>query len=598
VSENPYIGLQPFELRDRDRFFGRTADCVDVRSLWLANRLLVVYGASGAGKTSLIQAGVIPLFLTTGPDRDATVLPVGRLPQGSAYPTAASERSPHHEAALISSWAAGEQAPRSLSMADFLESVPVEVDRYGDELPLMAVIDQFEELFVGQRDRAAEWDGFLHRLQAAIERVPRLHVLVAIREEYVADLLPYETAISGHSRARFRVRALDPDGALAAVTGPLRDSGRTFGPGAAEALVADLRTLTTTNAVGETIQTVSDRIEPIQLQVVCSALWKALPDSVTEITSEHLRESGDVDQMLLDFCREAVYEVALDHRAEERTIWTWLSREFVTDTGRRGTVYEGVTTTAGMSNEIAWSLESHRVLGAEERLGSWWFELLHDRLIGAVQEGARLVTASESIAEDLPRNYLRTAESALADGDAELSEKYALQGLRRFAETALYGQAEARSLLGRIAEARDDSADAERNYRLAEQIYEQAQDERAVGRLQLELGRLFGRRGDLLAAQTEYERALRGKVVDIDVRVELARLLRRMGSLGAALSHLGTALTLDPSCVPALIERGLTYDAMGDRAAALADLADAMRLRPSVADRDDVRRVLEAGSSA
>jgi hypothetical protein len=597
LNENPYAGLRPFDLDDRDRFFGRARDGRDVRALWLANRLLVVYGASGAGKTSLIQAGVLPLFRTTGPDRDATVLPVGRLPQGSAYPTVAREGSPHYESALISSWARGESAAElPQSIADFLNSVPPSTDRYGDELPLLAVIDQFEELFVGQRDRVSLWDGFLRQLAEAIKRVQRLHMMISIREDFVADLLPYETIIAGHSRARFRVRALDRTGALEAVIGPLTNTRRTFAPGVAEALVDDLRTLTRTNVVGEIIRIVSDRIEPIQLQVACSGLWNALPDDVSVITSEHLRGSGDVDQMLLEFCRKAVFDVSAAQLVLEAEIWGWLAREFITETGRRGTVYEGVTSTAGMPNEVARSLEIHRVLRAEERLGSRWYELLHDRLIEAVQEGAGSVAAGEVIAPHvLPMSFLRTAESALADGDTELSEKYAREGLRRFSEDALRGQAEAHALLGRIAEARDHSTHAELNYRAAEQLYEQLQDERAVGRLQVELGRLFGRRGDSLAAQMEYERALRVLVGDVDVRVELARALRRSGRLAAALGHLGTALTLDPSWVPALTERGLTYDAMGDRAAALADLENAIRLSPTVAERDDVRRVLEAG---
>ncbi len=593
MNENPYVGLRPFEVDDRDLFFGRARDCREVKALWLANRLLVMYGASGAGKTSLIQAGVLPLFHAGGPDRDATVLPVGRLRQASAYQTVEREGSPPYGSELISSWARDEPAaerPRSIS--GYLKSVPPGSDPYDVELPLLAVIDQFEELFVDQRDRGSVWEGFLRQLAQAIEQVPRLHLMISIREDFVAELLPYETLIAGHSRARFRVRALDRPGALEAVLGPVRTTRRMFAPGVAEELVDDLRTVVRTNAVGEEIRTESDRVEPIQLQVVCSGLWNALPEDADLITSEHLRGSGDVDQMLLEFCRTAVYDVAVEESVPEPEIWGWLARWFITDTGRRDSRYEGVTSTAGMPNEVARSLETHRVLRAEERSGSRWYELLHDRLIWAVEQGAGSATTGQSVTSPMPMSFLRTAESALADGDAELSEKYASEGLRRFSEGALRGQAEAHALLGRIAEARDDGVHAEQSYRAAEGLYEQAGDSRAVGRMQVELGRFFGRRGDWLAARTEYERALRGTVSDVDVRVELARVLRRSGRLAAALSNLSTALTLDPSLVPALVERGLTEYAMGDRAAARADLENAIRLSPAVAERDDVQRVL------
>lgn len=596
MNGNPYVGLRPFGIDDRGRFFGRDRECREVRALWSANRLLVVYGASGAGKTSLIQAGVLPLFRATSPDREATVLPVGRLPQASAYPTIARQGSRHFASALISSWSRGEGAAELPdSIAAFLGSIPPGRDRYDDELPLLAVIDQFEELFVGQREQVSLWDGFLRQLAEAVERVPQLHLMISIREDFVADLLPYETLIAGHSRARFRVRTLDRRGALEAVVDPVRTTGRSFAPGVAATLVDDLRTLTRTNAVGETIRTVSDRIEPIQLQVACSGLWNALTDDVSVITRAHVRRSGDVDQMLLEFCRTAVFDVSSSQLVSGAEIWAWLTREFITEVGRRGTVYEGVTTTAGMPNEIARALEVHRVLRAEERLGSRWYELLHDRLIDAVREGARFTAAGEVVPSHvLPMSFLRTAESALSDGNTELSEKYAREGLRRFSEDSLRGQAEAYALLGRIADAREDGAHSEENYRAAEQLYEQLEDERAVGRLQVELGRLYGRRGDLLAAQVEYERALRGPAADVDVRVEFARALRRNGRITAALGHLGTALSLDPGCVPALIERALAYDAVGERADALADLDNAIRISPSVAERDDVRALLES----
>src|SRR5688500_12943745 len=72
----PYVGLRPYDTADRARFFGRDGESYEVRSLWSGNKLLVLHGAAGVGKTSLLRAGVLPLMAST-----ADVLPVSRLPQ-------------------------------------------------------------------------------------------------------------------------------------------------------------------------------------------------------------------------------------------------------------------------------------------------------------------------------------------------------------------------------------------------------------------------------------------------------------------------------------------------------------------------------------
>ena len=71
----PYPGPRPFRRRDKDIFFGRDAESADLMALITGRRLSLFYAASGAGKSSLIQAKLIPLL----EDRGFEVLPVGRV---------------------------------------------------------------------------------------------------------------------------------------------------------------------------------------------------------------------------------------------------------------------------------------------------------------------------------------------------------------------------------------------------------------------------------------------------------------------------------------------------------------------------------------
>ncbi|SDZ75568.1 hypothetical protein SAMN05660964_00148 [Thiothrix caldifontis] len=56
----PYPGLRPYHEDEQDKFFGRDADAEVLIDKVLTNRLTLLFAASGVGKSSLLQAAVIP----------------------------------------------------------------------------------------------------------------------------------------------------------------------------------------------------------------------------------------------------------------------------------------------------------------------------------------------------------------------------------------------------------------------------------------------------------------------------------------------------------------------------------------------------------
>ena len=58
MQNSPYTGLMPFSERQAPFFFGRDAEREIVIANMLASRLTVLYGPSGVGKSSLLNAGV------------------------------------------------------------------------------------------------------------------------------------------------------------------------------------------------------------------------------------------------------------------------------------------------------------------------------------------------------------------------------------------------------------------------------------------------------------------------------------------------------------------------------------------------------------
>jgi len=79
--ENPYVGPRPFQTGEGARFFGRDLEARELVALVASERLVLFYAQSGAGKSSLINARLLP----TMEERGFAILPVGRVSgQGNA----------------------------------------------------------------------------------------------------------------------------------------------------------------------------------------------------------------------------------------------------------------------------------------------------------------------------------------------------------------------------------------------------------------------------------------------------------------------------------------------------------------------------------
>lgn len=584
----PYVGLRPYGSDDRFRFFGRDQESHEVASLWLGSRLLVLHGPSGVGKTSLICAGVVPAV-----GREADVLPIGRLSRGSAFPMAALREHNPYTFAVLSSWSPGDVPTRlsGQSIAEFLIARRPRVDRYGDPLPILAAIDRFEEFFHDSPDRWRYRDSFIRELAAALDRVSHLRLLIAIRDDSLAELLPYESLIAGHARARFRLGALSPDSALAAVTRPLEDTDRSFAPGVAEDLVDSLRTVRLPSSLGEATQVVTETLEPVQLQVVCSELWRSLPDGAREVTVEHLHDYGDVDRTLAKFCADAITRAANDHGVPEPELRDWLERTFITELGTRGTVYEGLSTTGTMRNAVVRALENQHILRSERRSGSRWYELAHDRLIEPIRRMNRPDTPSPSpIGSDGSAvDYLRVAEAALADGELSLAEKHAEEALRLCDGVDARVEAEVESFLANIALQRGREEMAERRYRRAAELFEALQDRAAVGRLLAAVGALRLRRRECAAAVKDLQGAVARLPGDLTAQIELARAFSCLGQLQASVGLYSGVLTIAPESAEALSGRGQIRADLGEAAIALDDLDRLVALHPEHGQHPGVR---------
>lgn len=388
TSSNPYVGPRPFQRQDSHRFFGRDQEANELLSLIVANRAVLLYAQSGAGKTSLLDAQVSALLEKEG----FNVMPTARV-QGPALEGIEQTSIPNlHTFYTLLTWQEQTADPQTLlpqTIPSYLSQLPSRLDEYGDRIPRVLIFDQFEELFTAYPGRWQDREAFFQQINHALQADSLLRVVFSMREDYIAQLDPYADLLPKGLRARFRLERMRPGPALDAVKKPLLNTPRHFAPGVAEQLVEDLRKVRVETAVGTASTVIGEFIEPVQLQVVCQNLWQDLPADVTTITHEHLQRFGDVNQALSRFYERGIQQTAQLPQIAEKPLREWFENTLITPAGTRGTVYRGRVETGGVQNTAVEQLENLHLIRGEWRAGARWYELTHDRLIEPIQQSNR-----------------------------------------------------------------------------------------------------------------------------------------------------------------------------------------------------------------
>lgn len=395
---NPFVGPVPFERKDAALFFGRSGEIQELVSQIVANRVVVLYAASGAGKTSLLNAGVLPLL----EQRERfEVLPIARFARLGAddgrsianvyVHTALATWSEAEEAPSLHGESAAEHDTRSAvsnvtgetTLQGFLSATPKAHDARGRRLSRLVVFDQFEEIFTVHPEYWEHREGFFVQLAAALFDDPHLRVLIALREDYLAQLEPLLLLLPSHTR--YRLERLGRDGAIDAVTGPVERAGLRFGAGVVEAVVENLQMLRSDAGGSEPIEVPGEFVEPVQLQVVCHSLWDELPPDVGVITEQHVDAFGGVDEVLQRFYDGAAKAAAKAARVREGRLRRWVEESFITSVQTRNTIYRAIDSKARFPNAAIDELEDRHVIRGEWRAGTRWYELTHDRFIRPIQ---------------------------------------------------------------------------------------------------------------------------------------------------------------------------------------------------------------------
>ncbi|MFJ9077455.1 XRE family transcriptional regulator [Streptomyces sp. NPDC102278] len=188
--EPPYVGLAAFRAEDAELFFGRERLVEDLLATLARHRVLALVGASGAGKSSLLRAGLLPRLRADAPHRAVRVLTPGPDPT------------------------------RTLGRA-------LTGQEGADAEELVLIVDQFEEVFTVCAD-PEERARFIGTLDEAARRPDsRCRVVLCLRADFYAHCTRHTELVDVLRDAQVLVGPMSAAELRRAVVEPARRAGLT-----------------------------------------------------------------------------------------------------------------------------------------------------------------------------------------------------------------------------------------------------------------------------------------------------------------------------------------------------------------------------------
>ncbi|UQA59483.1 WD40 repeat domain-containing serine/threonine protein kinase [Polyangium aurulentum] len=306
---SPYAGLAAFQERDATRFFGREALVEHIVSRLVEQPFLSLIGSSGAGKSSLVRAGVIPALKRGGDAWAAFVLRPGPRPLAALA-----------DLLLQHSWQrTTDGAPDSLPLSGDLASLSNRLRREPGFLGVLVrsrarrrrerillFVDQFEEVYTLASED--EREAFLRCLSgAADDPSSPVRVIVSIRHDFLDRVASSASALSELvSRGTVLVGPLDRRGLQSALVTPAEVLSHRF---ESEALVTEML-----DALSRTVGAL-----PL-LQFTAAKLWEGRDRARRLLTEASYRAFGGVEGALASHADSVVSGMSEAERTWARAL--------------------------------------------------------------------------------------------------------------------------------------------------------------------------------------------------------------------------------------------------------------------------------------
>lgn len=280
MDQRPFKFLDSYTREDAGIFFGREKEVEELHTKVFESRLLLVYGVSGSGKSSLVNCGLSSKFEATD------WLPINIRRRSNIT----------QDIIAAASGYCTTPPTGKLSLRKVLRSV------YLDQfMPVYLIVDQLEELFIfGEQE---EIDTFIDELAKVLSADINAKVVLIIREEFLAQLTAFEDRIPELFENRARLEKMSWRNAIQAIEGPCSKVGIATENGFAERLLSNI-------AIGR------KDVELTYLQVYLDRVYASMQaEGSSGFTLAQLERIGPVGDVLATFLEEHIAEFPDPERA-------------------------------------------------------------------------------------------------------------------------------------------------------------------------------------------------------------------------------------------------------------------------------------------
>jgi hypothetical protein len=418
LPETPYPGIEPFDYADRGVFFLRDAEARALVRLVVMYRGVLLYSDSGTGKSSLINAALVPLAIEEGyqPERIRVRPRTGEELVVERFADMVDGRT----VILPSIFAPDPGTERTVLSADRFLSVVREQEPRTQ--PLL-IFDQFEEwvtLFeegsggrLGDEARANQ-----ERIREVITTLIAdgalpVKILLAFREDYLARLTPIFERCPTLPDQYLRLNPLRADQIRAVIRGPFERHPKRFRVEIGQDLAEKIQSEFQDRSGGADIRLT-------EVQIVCRNLFESGKQG-SEL-DRLFAEAGGVQGILERYLEGALESLPDDQREPA----VGLLRRMVTSAGTRNVIsgddlISRVALEDGLPHELVirtlHNLEQRtKLVRRERRREVYYYEVASEFLIGWIREKAleqqRLADQRKLAADEQQRRVEEQAKAA------------------------------------------------------------------------------------------------------------------------------------------------------------------------------------------
>ncbi len=306
MAQSVFKFLDPYTKEDINRFFGREEETNALYEMSFNTRLMLIYGASGTGKTSIVQCGLANRFGDTR-WKELYIRRGSHIMQSLQYTLRAELERYAYEGMELP-----DDPVESVSQLQRLVFTPVYL-----------IFDQFEELFILSPDEQEKKEFFTFARQVTDPNSSLVcHMLLVVREEFIARLWDFEKMVPTLFNYRYRIERMRPDRVEAVIQKMLELPNLQVDPNTSRAVVNRL-------AMG------SVGIELTYLQVYLERLYKqaeqeAKNDTIV-LSTAVVEKMGVIRDVIGDFLDDELRKLETQLPQERRGLPLQLLGAMVSD---------------------------------------------------------------------------------------------------------------------------------------------------------------------------------------------------------------------------------------------------------------------------